>query len=189
MRKLRFSSGASGSSIPVLVEAARYGDENAYRELIERTYKSVKSYCSAIGSRHDCEDLAQEAYVRAIRGKTEIVNVENPEAYMIVIAKCVCADYHNAKSKVNTLKNELEDLPEKLPLTTDCKYDLELLHGLSEEHKQILVLISVLGFSYSDAAQVLNVPIGTIRSRFNRAKEISKNLLTNGTIFQHSMTS
>jgi RNA polymerase sigma-70 factor (ECF subfamily) len=47
----------------------------------------------------------------------------------------------------------------------------DLLRGLSEERRTAFVLTQVLGLSYTEAAAVENVPVGTIRSRVARARE------------------
>lgn len=42
---------------------------------------------------------------------------------------------------------------------------------LSKQHRQVLLLVSLEGFSYGEAASVLNIPVGTVRSRLFRARE------------------
>lgn len=178
MRKLRFSYHVRDYPLPLLVEGARYGDENAYRELISRTYKSIVSYCSYMVSKCEGEDLAQEVYARAMRGKTPIISTQNPEAYMIAIAKCVCADYLKSKAKTKSLRTKLETNSQINDTLTDIDFDLDILHSLSEEHKQILIMVVVLGQTYEEVSQVLSIPIGTVRSRLYRAKELSRNMLS-----------
>ncbi len=175
--------------MPMLVEAARYGDENAYRELIARTYKSVKSYCSVMGSPSESDDLAQEAYSRAIKGKTPILETENPEAFMIAISKFVCADYLKSKSKTKSLNEKLRISSSEVDSTPETDTDLPLLNELSSAHKQVVLLVVVFGFSYEESAEILSLPIGTVRSRLNRAKEILRNLSENGTFIEQLATS
>ena len=193
VRKFRFSTYQSTATLPIIVEAARYGDENAYRELVNRTYKSVKSYCSVMGSPMDSEDLAQEAYVRAIRGNTPILSTENLEAFMIAIAKFVCADFIKLKAKVKSLQVKLEafdtEFDADIKMYSDFDFDIQVLDELSGQHKQIVFLVVIAGFSYDETAQILELPIGTVRSRLNRAKEILRNSLDNGTISEQLMTS
>jgi RNA polymerase sigma-70 factor (ECF subfamily) len=48
---------------------------------------------------------------------------------------------------------------------------------LSDEHRDILVMITIQGLKYEEVAQQLNVPVGTVRSRLSRARNILMNLL------------
>ena len=48
---------------------------------------------------------------------------------------------------------------------------------LSDEHRQILMLIAVEGFSYEEAADICEVPVGTVRSRLSRAREALRQAL------------
>ena len=45
------------------------------------------------------------------------------------------------------------------------------LDGLSEGYRLVLILVEVLGFTYEEASEELNVPVGTVRSRLNRARK------------------
>jgi RNA polymerase sigma-70 factor (ECF subfamily) len=60
------------------------------------------------------------------------------------------------------------------PSQQEGLYNRDLLKGLkalSEEHRSVLLLVSVEDLSYADAASVLNIPIGTVMSRLARARE------------------
>ena len=54
---------------------------------------------------------------------------------------------------------------------------VELINQLPVDHREILVLCGVLGYSYEDAAAVLDVPVGTVRSRLSRARQGLETLL------------
>jgi RNA polymerase sigma-70 factor (ECF subfamily) len=47
----------------------------------------------------------------------------------------------------------------------------ELVASLPVEHREVLVLCGMLGYDYDTAAQVLDVPVGTVRSRLSRARQ------------------
>jgi RNA polymerase sigma-70 factor, ECF subfamily len=44
------------------------------------------------------------------------------------------------------------------------------LEQLSEEHREVLLMVGVMGFSYEEAAEVCDVALGTVKSRVNRAR-------------------
>ncbi|MQX41812.1 sigma-70 family RNA polymerase sigma factor [Sinorhizobium meliloti] len=72
----------------------------------------------------------------------------------------------------------LTDLPEseqsQSPVQDDTLFSKEVLaamEGLPEDQRSILLLVSVEGLTYSETAEVLSVPIGTVMSRLSRARE------------------
>lgn len=53
----------------------------------------------------------------------------------------------------------------------ECKRMLKALQNLKPRHSEVLLLVAVEGFSYDQAAQIMDVPVGTVRSRLARARE------------------
>jgi RNA polymerase sigma-70 factor (ECF subfamily) len=49
--------------------------------------------------------------------------------------------------------------------------------NLSEEHREVLLLVAIEGLQYEEAAAILNVPVGTIRSRLSRARQTLRDAL------------
>ncbi|MBX3114629.1 MAG: RNA polymerase sigma factor [Fimbriimonadaceae bacterium] len=56
---------------------------------------------------------------------------------------------------------------------------LAALEKISDEHREVIILIDLEGIEYAEAAEILSIPIGTIRSRLNRARWNMANLLRN----------
>jgi RNA polymerase sigma-70 factor (ECF subfamily) len=54
---------------------------------------------------------------------------------------------------------------------------INLMSALSNEHREVLVLCGLLGYDYETAAEILELPLGTIRSRLARARENMTQLL------------
>jgi RNA polymerase sigma-70 factor (ECF subfamily) len=49
--------------------------------------------------------------------------------------------------------------------------------NLSEEHREVLLLVAIEGLQYEEAAEILEVPVGTIRSRLSRARQALRDAL------------
>lgn len=56
---------------------------------------------------------------------------------------------------------------------------LNALEKISDEHREVIILVDLEGIEYAEAAEILSIPIGTIRSRLNRARWNMANLLRN----------
>jgi RNA polymerase sigma-70 factor (ECF subfamily) len=55
----------------------------------------------------------------------------------------------------------------------------EAMNQLSNEHREILIMVSVQGMKYDETAEKLNIPVGTVRSRLSRARNILMDLMEN----------
>jgi len=53
----------------------------------------------------------------------------------------------------------------------------EAMNQLSDEHREILIMVSVQGMKYDETAEKLNIPVGTVRSRLSRARSILMDLM------------
>jgi RNA polymerase sigma-70 factor, ECF subfamily len=52
--------------------------------------------------------------------------------------------------------------------------------NLSEEHREVLLLVAIEGLQYEEAAGILEIPVGTIRSRLSRARQALRDALDDG---------
>ena len=173
--KTKFVSSAA--STPRLIEAAQYGDQNAYDELLHRSYQPVKRYCTSMVSYEHAEDLAQETFLRALKSKISSEKIESVEGFMIHIAKYVCLDFLKLKAKTAELHKNLgfQRSSSIEYIQTDFEADREcerIISHLSESLKEAFLLTQLMSFSYEECAEILNIPIGTVRSRVSRAKEV-----------------
>ncbi len=128
------------------------------------------------GSANEAEDLVQGACERALTRGAQLRDATRLDAWMYGIMRHLWQDEMRAR---RVRRHESMDLADDLPgsdgraLTEDR---LELarvrahLHGMSEDHRTVLILVCVDGLSYKEAADVLGVPPGTVMSRLSRAR-------------------
>jgi len=152
-----------------LLEAAREGDDRAVRELVSRTQPIVWRVCSVLGSPGEEEDLVQETYLRALRSFGSFRGDAPVRAWLLSIARHVCADHVRKRTRQRRLHDRLSRV-----VTTDHAPDAEsidqLLAGLLPDQREAFELTQVVGLSYEEAAEVMGCPIGTVRSRVARAR-------------------
>jgi RNA polymerase sigma-70 factor, ECF subfamily len=162
-------TAVTGDPLRPLLEAASEGDDVAAAELVRRTQADVWRICTMLGSPGEEEDLAQETYLRALRSLPSYRGEAPVRAWLLRIARNVCADHVRRKVRQRRLIERVTALPVAEALMPQAPSD-ELLDGLSPERREAFVLTQLLGYSYEDAAAVLDCPIGTIRSRVARAR-------------------
>ncbi|NUU22956.1 MAG: RNA polymerase sigma factor [Streptomycetaceae bacterium] len=170
----RAPSGADGPPTSVdrrargvaLARAARRGDTVAMNDLLDHLIPYVSSICApiALSSR---QDAVQDTLVVVFRA---LPSLAEPEAlYAWVRAIAVREAVRTAKRDTRDAPAELAELP--APGDPQLAADIgDVLARLSPEHRAVLVLRDVEGLDEREAAGLLGVPEGTVKSRLHRAR-------------------
>jgi RNA polymerase sigma-70 factor (ECF subfamily) len=154
-----------------LAEAATHGDDVALAELVRRTQPLVWRTCTLLGSRGEEEDLVQEVYLRALRSLRSYRGDAPVRAWLVAIARNVCADHVRRRSRASRLMQRLHVEPTpSVDGLADAGVVDDLLVRLDRDRHDAFVATQLLGLSYAEAAVALGCPIGTIRSRVARAR-------------------
>jgi len=154
---------------------AQDGDRAALRQFIAETHQDVVTVCHYLGDRDTADDLAQETYERAIRSLHRY-RAEGPaKHWLLTIARRTCADGARRRIRRRAMEQRVVGLAhdDLVELPTDAyRAELdELLDLLDDERRAAFVLTQLTGLRYEEAAEVLGVPVGTIRSRVSRARQ------------------
>ena len=179
-----------------LVRAAAGGDTEAFERLV-RTYEN-KIYHLALrmcGSSEEASDIAQEAFLAAWRGLPSFRGEANFATWLYRLTSNAAIDYlRRQKKERGDMSVDDEDLgldavdtghgPQDAAERTEVRTAVAAgLQQLSEGHRQVLVLREIQGLSYEEIADVLEVDLGTVKSRISRARTaLRKILLENGNL-------
>ncbi|TVR97464.1 MAG: sigma-70 family RNA polymerase sigma factor [Rhodospirillales bacterium] len=128
------------------------------------------------------DDLVQDALVRAISNLDKWQRGTNLRSWLFVILRNV---YINDLRKLRTspAPAELQDDDAAVGVcggqeARQAMVEMErAFNQLSEEHREVLLLVAVEGLEYEEASRVLDVPIGTVRSRLSRARSALRDIL------------
>jgi RNA polymerase sigma-70 factor (ECF subfamily) len=157
------------------IEGLRRGEEQAYRAVVERLLGPVHRFLLRLC--HDpgaAEDLAQETFVAVWQGLGSFQGRSRFTTWVFGIAY---RQYlrHRDRRGVETVPLEAEDHaasadPATLLVEAEARHRLsQAIADLPDPYREALCLVHLEGFSYREAAQVLAVPIGTVKSRMNAA--------------------
>ncbi len=179
-----------------LVRAAAGGDTEAFERLV-RTYEN-KIYHLALrmcGSADEAADIAQEAFLAAWRGLPSFRGEAGFATWLYRLTSNAAIDYLRRQKKqrgdMSLDDEELGlDAVDSGPSPQETAEGSELrsavaagFNQLSEGHRQVLVLREIQGLSYEEIASVLELDIGTVKSRISRARSsLRKILLENGNL-------
>ena len=140
-----------------------------------------------IGNPSDAEDIAQQAFVEAYKSMASFRGESKMSTWLYGIAMNLVRNYLNrAPHRVREYESDevLEGLPSSADGPEAQAERAELMQLLSEqiaelapELQQILMLVAIDGLSYDEAALMLEIPVGTVRSRLFRARETIKERL------------
>jgi RNA polymerase sigma-70 factor, ECF subfamily len=159
-------------------------------ELSDQVYRVARHL---VGSREEAEDLMQEAYARAFRSWRQYQPGTNLRAWLLRILTNLNIDRGRRLQRTPDMQPlEAGDyyLVDRLeaaggPISDEERVDERLsqdaiVHALSEvphDFRDVVVLVDIGDFTYADAAQILDIPIGTVMSRLHRGRRILKTRL------------
>jgi RNA polymerase sigma-70 factor (ECF subfamily) len=177
---------------------ARVRFEEEALELSDQVYRVARRM---VGSREEAEDLVQQTYERAFRAWRQFTPGTNLRAWLLRILTNLNIDRGRRQQRspqttsLDTeaadyfLYNKLESqVPEENPdeervlerLSQDSV--VEALAEVPHDFRDVIVLVDIGEFSYADAAQILDIPIGTGMSRLHRGRRILKKNLADSTV-------
>jgi RNA polymerase sigma-70 factor, ECF subfamily len=153
-----------------LLDAVKHGDDVAAHRFVVETQPIVYRLCSALGSHGAVDDLVQETYLRAFRSIDSYRGEAPVKAWLLSIARHVCADDVRRRQRSRRLVERVT----RFPIATNAQAPGtpidDLLEALDPDRREALLLTQYLGLAYEEAAVVLGCPVGTVRSRVARAR-------------------
>ncbi|MBQ8210265.1 MAG: RNA polymerase sigma factor [Clostridia bacterium] len=147
---------------------------NEFDALLIENYNSLNRFVNyKISNRQDAQDIVQETCLTASL-KFELLKDKTLfKAWLMRIANNKCIDYYRKKSKITNVS--LETLPEidAVPDNSESLHNAvaETIDLLGETEKQILYLYYFQDISQKEIAGILNLPLGTVKSRLHYAKQ------------------
>ena len=172
-----------------LIRKCKIGDTRFYEPLV-RAYEpsGLRLAVAMMGNTEDAQDALQEAFVKSYRSLHRFDLRQPFGPWFFQILRNQCRDMlrnRQARFKMETLDERLEARPassekgpERAHQRTAARETLWLgLEQIGDEHREILVLKELEGFRYSEIAQILEIPEGTVASRLYHARHALKDAL------------
>lgn len=168
-------------TLTALALSAGRGDRSALEQFVRGTQRDVWRLVAHLTGIANADDLTQETYLRALPSLPRFAARSSARTWLLSIARRVVVDHiRTASSRPRTTGAvDWTDASDRQRAATHGQAagfeDLVevnlLLDTLDPERREALVLTQVLGLPYAEAAEVCQVPVGTIRSRVARARE------------------
>ena len=174
----------------LLLRRAQNGDAQAFDELMTVHEKRIYALCLRMtGNREDALDCAQEAMLRIWRALGSYRKQASFSTWVYRVATNTCLDYlRKKKTRPSVSLDAMEDDgfspsdasgdPVQQSEAAARKRTLAAgIASLPPDMRAALVLRDVQGFSYEEVSDILDTPLGTVKSRINRAREKLRSIL------------
>jgi RNA polymerase sigma-70 factor, ECF subfamily len=181
-----------------LVQRCQANDAAAFNEIVSRYKNRVHNYvCRMVGPGIDAEDLTQETFIRAYTSIRSFQSRASLNTWLYRIATNICIDFRRKNSRARSLTTSIQwedgkdeaDLEREFP---DERFDpqghylnkelgvrlQEALRALPEKLRTVVLLHDIEGLAYDEIAEILECPLGTVKSRlFNARAALRQKLL------------
>jgi RNA polymerase sigma-70 factor (ECF subfamily) len=167
------------------VSRCRIGDETAMRVLIERhRRKLVRIAANSLRDTYEAEDVAQEAFLKAFRELRKLRDDRAFAGFLYRICIRLCLDRLRSRRPEPAIVDK--PLPSGGSQIETRILVSSLLEHLTPDLRLTLVLREMEQLSYDEIAEVMDVPVGTVRSRLHTARERFRTLWLEATGSQHA---
>ncbi|HJU46800.1 MAG TPA: sigma-70 family RNA polymerase sigma factor [Gaiellaceae bacterium] len=160
-------------------------------ELADQVYRVARRL---VGTREEAEDLVQETYARAFRAWRQYTPGTNLRAWLLRILTNLNVDRGRKLQRTPDLQpleesdyylaNKMaesagEDVLDQDRVVERLSQDsiVNALSSLPHDFRDVVVLVDIGDFSYADASQILDIPMGTVMSRLHRGRRLLKQRL------------
>jgi RNA polymerase sigma factor (sigma-70 family) len=159
-----------------LVERFQAGDDDAFEELYRRYYDRLQRFClKRLGDIHVAEEVAQEAFTRALTALPELGGELRFYPWVSVIASRLCVDHFRRQSRSEPFSDPNPGTvdggqEERIIDAVDASLVVAALARLAPRHQDVLHLREVEGWSYQHIANHYGVTVGAVETLLFRAR-------------------
>ncbi|MDH6574457.1 RNA polymerase sigma-70 factor (ECF subfamily) [Kitasatospora sp. MAP5-34] len=164
--------------LTALALTARDGRAEDIEAFVRATQRDVWRFVAHLTDVESADDLAQETFLRVLRGLPGFAGRSSARTWLLSIARRTVVDRYRsaaARPRCAVLPDWQEAVeqqrPQQAPAFEDELALTDLLSCVPRQRREAFVLTQVAGLSYLEAAAVSGCPVGTVRSRVARARD------------------
>ena len=169
----------------LLAIRCQLGESAAFEELVDRWHAPLWQYVRRMADRNELADeLLQETWLRVLRGIAKLREPASLVPWMFGIARRVLMDRLRQKyMQAASLEETLVDGPatanaeDDSDLRDEIAHMLHKLESLAIPQRELLTLYYLDELSIDEVAQVLGIPVGTVKSRLHSARKVLKQVV------------
>lgn len=165
---------APAAELERLLEDMARGSTDALSELYGRTHGAVYALAlSVMGNTHDAEELCHDAYLRVWDYAGSYRAKGSPMAWILAITRNLCLmELRKSKRKADLTEAEWNAIPAEADVSAEERAALQTaMAQLKPDERQIVLLHATSGLKHKEIAKLLDMPLGTVLSKYRRALE------------------
>ena len=157
---------------PDVVRAAQRGDVRAFEQLVRAFQGEIWRLCvQLLRDESLAHDVTQESFVRAYRFLPRYRGDAKFSTWLFSISRNCALDEIRRAGRRKRVRDRLEAEPSRLQSDPTVAIEVrESLEALSLDLREPVIFIDMFGCSYNEVARILDLPVGTVKSRVHRAR-------------------
>jgi len=180
-------SGYEKLSDEQLIQKFQREDIAAFNEIVLR-YKDrlINFLYRYTGNIESAEDIAQDTFIKLYKNKHMYVEIAKFSTWFYTVAINETNSYLRKSKKGQTISVDSfddQDKPvfelqsddptpfDRMNIDDEAHYVQKAISSLDDKHREIVILRDIQNLDYEEISRILNIPLGTVRSRLNRARE------------------
>jgi len=164
-----------------LLDAARAGDLGAFETLVREHTRTVFAHALRFfGDATAAEDTVQEVWIKVYRSLGSFDGRARFSTWLYQVTRNTCLDSVRAGARRPVPVDPITDVAAPGDLADDVALTASVeqaMRALSPEDRDAFSAVALYGMSYAEAAEILGVPVGTVKSRTFRARRSLAHLL------------
>ena len=179
-----------------IIELCRKGDRDAFNLLMQKHQDRVFGMAySLLSDYEDAKDASQEVFIKVYKSISSFKGQSAFTTWLYVICRNVCNDILRKRQKngnivlsldddesdnnpVKEIKSDAPAPEEQAELSETQRAVWDAINSLKLEHREILIYSDMQQLSYEEVAHILKCPVGTVKSRLNRARNALRKKLS-----------
>lgn len=179
-----------------IVQACKNGDRDAFNELMEKYQDMVFGMAySLLSDYEDAKDASQEIFIKVYKSISSFKGQSAFTTWLYVICRNVCNDILRKRQKggatiisldadtddespVREVKSDAPTPEEQAEMNETQRLVRDAINSLKPEYREILIYADIHQLSNDEVAKILKCPLGTVKSRLNRARNALRKKLS-----------
>lgn len=171
----------------LLIQKFQNEDIAAFNEIVLR-YKDrlINFLFRYTGNKESAEDIAQDTFIKLYKNKHMYIEIAKFSTWFYTVAINETNTYLRKSKKTQTISVDSfndHDKPvfefqsddatpfDKMNINDEAYYIQKAIKTLDDKHREIIILRDIQNLEYDEISKILDIPLGTVRSRINRARE------------------
>jgi RNA polymerase sigma-70 factor (ECF subfamily) len=173
-----------------LVDLARAGKNAAFAEIVSRHKGIVATVAmNMLGDREDASEIGQQVFIQLYRSLNKFRKESKLSTYLTRITMNLCLNFLKRRKKFQSRSLDLTKAETRHAVVPTNFEDKELINQalqmLDHKYRSVIVVRMIQGYSTLEAAEILNIPKGTVLSRLKRGMAKMKIILETDLKYKH----